>query len=339
MHIPAELAIQADADLKEYNTLGVPARARYLTTVDSTALLTQALRFAQEAELAVLVLGQGSNTVLTHDFDGLVIHNQLRGVEVLAETASHIELRVAAGENWHQFVTRAVNQQWFGVENLALIPGLVGAAPIQNIGAYGAEVKDVITAVEYLDRTTLATQTLSNNACQFAYRDSIFKNALSDATVITAVQFRLNKQATLNLGYPALADEAGEQPSLASVYDAVCRIRTQKLPDPAEIPNAGSFFKNPLVTAEHHQRLKSQFPGLVSFATGEAYKLAAGWLIDQAGWKDKEVAGVRVHQQQALVVINPANRSGADVMALAAAIQQDIARIYNVQLEVEPRIY
>ncbi|GHA11801.1 UDP-N-acetylenolpyruvoylglucosamine reductase [Arenicella chitinivorans] len=339
MQFPAELGLQADADLRHYNTLGVPARARYLTVVNSTTLLTQALQFAHEANLAVLVLGQGSNTVLTRDFDGLVIHNQLRGVDVIQETDSYVELRVAAGENWHQFVSFAVTKHWYGVENLALIPGLVGAAPIQNIGAYGVEVKDVITAVEYVDRTTLAIQTLSNDACQFAYRDSVFKNALCDATVITAVQIRLNKRAALNLDYPALADQAGKQPSLESVFDAVCRIRTQKLPDPAAIPNAGSFFKNPVVTTEHHQRLKSQFPDLIGFATDDGYKLAAGWLIDQAGWKNKEISGVRVHRQQALVVINPSNRSGADVMALAAAIQQDIVRIYDVQLEVEPRIY
>ena len=339
MQFSADLDLQLDADLSKFNTLGIPARARYLTAINSTALLAQVLRFAQDANQAVLVLGQGSNTVLTQDFDGVVILNQLTGVSVTAETDTHVDLRVAAGENWHQLVSLAVRKRWYGIENLALIPGLVGAAPIQNIGAYGAEVKDVITSVEYLDRTTLATHTLSNHACEFAYRDSVFKNALCDATIITAVHIRLNKCAPLNLVYPALADAAGAQPSLESVFHAVCRIRSEKLPDPAEIPNAGSFFKNPVVTAEHHQRLKSWFPDIVSFATDEGYKLAAGWLIERAGWKNKEIAGVRVHQQQALVVINPANRSGVDVMAFAAAIQQDIARIYNVQLEVEPRIY
>lgn len=335
------ISVQRNVSLKPYNTMAVPALASHLVEVNSVAQITEAIDFAQRNDLKPLVLGEGSNTLFASDYSGLVILNRLSGIEQIKEHDDYADISVGAGENWHAFVDRCVTEGWFGIENLALIPGLVGAAPIQNIGAYGVEVKDYIRHVDFIDLKTGQLERLSNQQCQFFYRDSIFKHQLRNRVAITAVNFRLSKTAVPNLSYPALKDYCSQTSATSSrqVFDAVCAIRRAKLPSPQDIPNTGSFFKNPIVNAEVHDQLKKDYPPLVSFAAGDKYKLAAGWLIEYCGWKQKAVNGVSVHQHQALVIINPQHQSGKIVLDYAQAIQQDIEAEFGVKLEVEPQIY
>lgn len=332
--------IQIGVSLQPYNTMAVPAVAAYLSRCTSLDQLLSSLDFAREMSLPTLILGEGSNTLFAKDFDGLVILNRLTGIELICEDANSVTIKVAAGENWHEFVRYSLERGWFGLQNLALIPGLVGAAPIQNIGAYGVEVKDSIDAVETLEIASNEIKILSNADCQFSYRDSIFKQALVGKRVITSVTFRLFKSATLKLSYPALANYFENKPSPMDIFNAVSLIRAAKLPMPDEIPNAGSFFKNPLVVEEKYTQLQIDFPSMVAYPleAGGA-KLAAGWLIEQQGWKEKSVDAVYVHRDQALVIVNPNLQRGDSVLKLASAIQANIQSVYGVFLEIEPRIY
>ena len=333
-------SIQVNVPLQQYNTLAIPAKAAFLSRCTTSNQIRQCLSFATDNGLDPLVLGEGSNTVFANDVEGLLILNRLAGIEVLSDSEKAVIVKVAAGENWHDFVKYALEQSWFGLENLALIPGLVGAAPIQNIGAYGVEVKDTIESVELIDIASLETRELSNSECQFDYRDSIFKNKLHDRCIITSVTFRLTKLANSNISYPALANSVPQSASPQDVFDAVCGIRSSKLPMPDDLPNAGSFFKNPIVSEQQNLALTERFPALVSYPiSGGGAKLAAGWMIDQRGWKDKSVEGVYMHREQALVLINSNMKSGQAVLSLAGEIQADIERHYGVSLEVEPRVY
>ena len=332
------LSYQHSVNLQAFNSLAIPATSTTLVAVESIDDLVVALKYARDQNLPILVLGEGSNIVLAGDFNGLAILNRLRGIDILDQDSCSVTLKVAAGENWHQFVTHTIEHQWYGLENLALIPGLVGAAPIQNIGAYGVEVKDSIREVEFLDCETGVLSLLRNEQCNFSYRDSVFKQSLKDKVVITAVTFRLACNAQCNISYPALAEKFSSAPSLNQVFDAVCQIRSSKLPSPERIPNAGSFFKNPIVNQAQHAALKSDHPALVSFKVDEGYKLAAGWLIEQAGWKNKSIAGVCVHSEQALVLVNPQHRSGHEVLQFANAVQKDIKNRYGVDLDIEPNV-
>lgn len=336
-----ELTVQHDVSLQRYNSMSVPAQAKCLVKVTTVHEAQTALRYASDNGLPILVLGEGSNTLFKDDFQGLVILNRLLGRELISETSDSAVITAGAGENWHQFVAYTLENQLFGLQNLSLIPGLVGAAPMQNIGAYGVEVKDTLVSVDYIDIASGEQQSLSNSECCFGYRDSVFKSSLASKTLVTAVTFRLSKKTNVNLTYPALAAmfDAGSQPSPRQVFDAVCRVRRLKLPLPKEVPNTGSFFKNPTVDATQHQLLKDKYPDLVSFAAADQFKLAAGWLIEQAGWKSRELAGVRVHPQQALVIINPDQRKGKVVLQFAKTIQTDIYDKFGVTLEIEPRVY
>jgi len=333
------LELQHQVSLQDYNSMAVPATARCLVSVDDRAQAQAALDYARVNALDVLVLGEGSNTLFKGDFEGLVILNRIRGIEILGQTESTVTLRVGAGENWHDFVAYTLDNDWFGLQNLALIPGLVGAAPMQNIGAYGVEVKDYLTTVEYLDIATGQPYTLSRQACQFGYRDSIFKHELAFRALVSAVNFTLSKTPSVDISYPALASLFDKKPTPKEVFLGVCKVRQSKLPLPSMVPNAGSFFKNPVVAASQHEKLKQQYPDLVSFEMGEQFKLAAGWLIEQAGWKNRELDTVRVHQSQALVVVNPEKRSGTKVLEFAALIQTDIKHKFDVDLEIEPQVY
>ena len=250
-------------------------------------------------------------------------------------------MRVGAGENWHRFVEYCLHRGWHGLENLALIPGLVGAAPMQNIGAYGVELKDSMTSLEYLETGTGHLVELRNQDCQFGYRDSVFKHALAGKAVVTSITVALKRQFTPRIEYPALSAWFAEQaPEDAwAVFKAVCKIRNEKLPLPADLPNNGSFFKNPVVPESHYRALKQEYPDLVGFEMNGRYKLAAGWLIEQAGWKQREHQGVRVHQQQSLVIVNPECRPGRIVLEFAYQIQADIQNKYGMELEIEPRVY
>lgn len=336
------LSIQEHISLRSCNSLALDVRARYFVAVDSLAQLREALLWAEQRGLDVLLLGGGSNLVLTADLEQLVIHLQLRGISVLSEDAEGARIEVQAGENWHAFVQWSLAQGFSGLENLSLIPGNVGAAPVQNIGAYGVELKDQLESVLVLDRDTGQVQRLSNAECQFAYRDSVFKRE-PGRRVILSVIFNLPKHAELQLDYGQLHSYLAEQqisaPTALDVSRAVCAIRAEKLPDPKQLANAGSFFKNPVVSAEQAQRLQQNYPTIVNFAQADGQvKLAAGWLIEQAGWKGVRQGDAGVHAKQALVLVNYANATGAQILDLAAQIQTDILQRYGVELEIEPNV-
>ena len=333
------IQIQTNASLQSYNSMAVPAKADALVCVSSLDQLHQSLNYANSNALKVLVLGEGSNTVFEDDYAGLVILNRIKGIEVISENKDSVTVRVSAGENWHEFVEYSINNDWYGAENLAFIPGLVGAAPMQNIGAYGVEVKDIIESVDFLHIASGKKETLSNQQCEFAYRESCFKNKLIDKVIITSVTFCLSKEPRVDVRYPALIDFLPDNPTPKDVFHAVIKIRSSKLPLPAKIPNTGSFFKNPIISQQQHARLKSSYPDLISYKAGKEFKLAAGWVIEKAGWKQRQYNGVTVHDKQALVLINPSKRPGRDVLEFARQIQVDIKSKFDVTLEVEPRIY
>ncbi len=336
--------LQEHRDLQALNTLAVPARARYFTEVTDLSALTAALALARDRALPLLLLGGGSNLVLADDFPGLVIRMALRGRELMAEDSDHYYLKVAAGEDWPALVEYCLDKGYWGLENLSLIPGSVGAAPIQNIGAYGVELCQRFDSLEALDRVTGSRHRFSADDCRFGYRDSVFKSDWQDRYVIVSVTLKLRRQPQLVLSYPALqqalADVPDAQLTPRRVADSVCAIRRSKLPDPLQIPNVGSFFKNPVVDEARYRRLMEQYPDMVAFPLGDGrFKLAAGWLIEKAGWKGREKHGVAVHRDQALVLTNSGREPGAKVLALARDIADSLAQIYSVKLEIEPRIY
>ena len=326
------------ADLQPLNTLAVPARARYLIYVDNLQYLVHALEFAKQKRLKVLILGEGSNLVFLGDFTGLVICNRLRGVELVEERQNQLFVRVAAGENWHRLVEYCVEQGWHGVENLALIPGLVGAAPIQNIGAYGVELSDIFHSLKYIDIENGESHSLTKQQCDFSYRHSVFKDRLKNRAVITELTLKLSRDDDTVLNYPALANQLDGRATPKQIFQTVCDLRKSKLPDPTIVPNAGSFFKNPIVSATKLRQLQHDYPGIVSFAVADQFKLAAAWLIDHRGWKSREHCGVKVHQHQALVITNTEKAPGAEILKLAHQIQDDIFSCFGVELEIEPTL-
>ncbi len=331
---------QEQVDLRPYNTLGVSARARYFTNVRIQPQLQAAMRWAIENDQPWLLLGGGSNLVLAGDVPGLVIRLEMSGKRVVHENDEHVWVRAQAGENWHELVRWTLEQGWSGLENLSLIPGTAGAAPVQNIGAYGVELKDVLQQVLVLDALDFALKHLTAEDCQFGYRDSLFK-CEPGRRVILSIDLRLRKRPQLQLEYGPIRAELERrgisEPTPLDISDAVIAIRQSKLPDPAVLSNAGSFFKNPVIAAGQAAELKQRYPEMVQYPLADGQvKLAAGWLIEQAGWKGKCVGDACVHQQQALVLVNHGAASGADVLALAAQIREDIAGRYGVNLEIEP---
>lgn len=320
-------------DLQPFNTFGLASTAQAFVTLNDLAQLPAISALASKYP-SWFVLGGGSNLVLGESIPGLVIHAALRGIRLVETRDDAWIVEAAAGECWHDFVAYCVAQGWSGLENLALIPGTVGAAPVQNIGAYGVELADRFDSLSAWDVHNARMHTLSAEECRFAYRDSLFKHEAR--WIITSVRLRLPRPWHAVLGYPDL-QKAGELASAQAVFDAVCAIRRVKLPDPAETGNAGSFFKNPLVDAVTRDGLLAEHPGLVSYAQPDGrYKLAAGWLIDQCGWKGRSLGPAGVHDRQALVLINRGGATAADIMRLAAAIQNDVLVRYGVQLEPEP---
>lgn len=335
------LKIEQNQSLQSLNTLALPANAEYFCHVHSIEELQEAIAYAREHKLAITVLGGGSNMVLAKNIAGLVIHIAIAGVSLSEGKADERLVDVGAGENWHQLVEHSLGQGWFGLENLALIPGLAGAAPIQNIGAYGVELKNVFASLQAVNLHSGEVLNMSESDCEFGYRDSIFKQQYKDQFAIVGLQLRLSGVANLQLGYPALksAVENLDEITPQSVADTVCRIRRSKLPDPAVLPNAGSFFKNPLVSAEKVAQLRQKFPNLVSYSQVDGTeKLAAGWLIDQCGWKGHRQGNVGVHEQQALVLVNYGG-TGSELLALAGDVADSIENRYGVRLEIEPRVY
>ena len=334
-------AIQYQFPLQSLNTFGIAASAHAYLRVTETEQLLGVFADAAWVSVPKLVLGGGSNLLLTADFPGLVLHLALQGREVLASDEHKHYVRAAAGENWHGFVQWTLAQGLGGLENLSLIPGTVGAAPIQNIGAYGLETKDVFHSVTVFDPLSGGTRTMDAAACRFGYRDSVFKRDEGRHLIILDVCFALPRQWQPNLRYAELAQAVAEQgiaaPGAQQVADTVIAIRRRKLPDPAVIGNAGSFFKNPVVTGAQCAALLERFPALVHHAQPDgSEKLAAGWLIDQCGWKGRNLGAAGVYPKQALVLVNNGGATGADVVALARAIQADVQARYGVLLEPEP---
>jgi UDP-N-acetylmuramate dehydrogenase len=334
-------AFLENVSLKPFNTFGLEARAAHFVHCADPADVLEAVAFSGRRGLKRLVLGGGSNIVLTGDFPGLVLRVETRGIELLATEPSAHVVRASAGENWHGFVMHALGQGWTGLENLALIPGTVGAAPVQNIGAYGVELDALVDSLRALDTRERALVTLRRSDCGFAYRDSIFKRGALDRYVILDVTFRLPRGRAPETGYADvrqwLAAHAVGAPQARDVANAVIAIRSAKLPDPARLGNAGSFFKNPLVSRAHFARLVTAFPGVVGYPQPDgSVKVAAGWLIDQAGWKGRQIGGAAVYERQALVLVNRGHATPADVLALAQAIQADVQARYGIALECEP---
>jgi UDP-N-acetylmuramate dehydrogenase len=339
--MPSDSAIQYDFPLQSLNTFGIAASAHAYLRVTKTEQLFGVYADGIWATLPKLVLGGGSNLLFTGDFSGLVLHMALQGRELLRSDDTHHFVRAAAGENWHAFVQWTLAQGYGGLENLSLIPGTVGAAPIQNIGAYGLETKDLLHSVTVFDPRTGASAEMSAAQCRFGYRDSIFKQAEGRELIVLAVTFALPRRWQPNLRYAELAQAVAQQgltaPTPQQVADTVIAIRRRKLPDPAQIGNAGSFFKNPVVCAELCSALLEQFPTLVHHRQADgSEKLAAGWLIDQCGWKGRSLGAAGVYPQQALVLVNQGGATGADIVALARAIQADVQARYGVLLEPEP---
>jgi UDP-N-acetylmuramate dehydrogenase len=336
-----QFVLTENAGLKTHNTFGLAAQARWLAPVASLHDLKAALADPRAAGAPRLVIGGGSNLLLTRDFPGLVLLMRSKGIELLEQEGQSVRVRVAAGENWHGFVMHALAQGWYGLENLSLIPGTVGAAPIQNIGAYGVELESVFESLEAYEFATGHVVTLDKAACAFAYRDSLFKRGGRDRYVILSVTLRLSTTPHVHAEYAELKGElvkrGHEHPTPQQVSEAVIAIRSRKLPDPAVIGNAGSFFKNPIIDEEKLEALKVFYPNMVSYPQGDGtHKLAAGWLIDQAGWKGRTLGEAGVYEKQALVLVNRGNATGADIAALAKAIQTDIRTRYAVELEPEP---
>lgn len=335
------LPIQYDFSLRKHNTFGVEASAHAYLPVTSTDMLVAVKSDATLAALPRLVLGGGSNILLTRDFPGLVLHMETSGMAIVGADDDATYVRAAAGENWHQFVLWTLAQGLGGLENLSLIPGSVGAAPIQNIGAYGIEIKDRFHALTLFDFETGEQVILSKDACMFGYRDSVFKHRLRERAVVLDVTFALPKKWQPDLRYADVTQELAargiSEPTAQDISAAVIAIRSRKLPDPAVIGNAGSFFKNPVVTTVQRDTLLARYPQLVNYAQPDgSVKLAAGWLIDQCGWKGKTAGAAGVYEKQALVLVNRGGASGSEIAQLAHAIQADVSKRFDVLLEPEP---
>ena len=327
-----------DFSLLPFNTFGLPARAAQFAEVRTVEELQAAL---QAGIKPLFILGGGSNILFVHDVAGLVIKNSIHGIEVAGSTGNAVHLKVGAGENWHDFVRYAVVQGLGGVENLSLIPGTVGAAPVQNIGAYGVELQDVFVGLEAVELATGQLHTFTATDCQFGYRDSIFKRQAKGRYCITAVTFALTRhEHRLQLGYGELRrileQEGVTEPTIADVSRAVIQIRSSKLPDPAVIGNCGSFFKNPETGRDTLERLLAAHPQMPHFDLPDGgVKIPAGWLIEQCGWKGKRVGNTGSYAKQALVLVNYGGATGAEVAALAAAIIQSVEEKFGIRLEAE----
>ena len=332
--------IQQNIALKEYNTFGIAVKAKRFISVSSVYELQQLLKTEKE----VFLLSGGSNMLLTKDIDMLVVHLNITGVSIDTEDDKHVYLTVNAGEDWHEFVLWCIANDYGGIENLSLIPGNVGTCPIQNIGAYGVEVKDTITKVEGLEVATGKLVSFSNEDCKFGYRNSIFKNTHKGKIVLTSVGFKLTKKDhQLNTSYGAIETELASRkvikPTLKDVSDAVIAIRKSKLPDPKEIGNSGSFFKNPVISKKQFLEIQKVHANMPNYIVSEnEIKIPAGWLVEQSGFKGKRFGDAGVHEKQALVLINFGNASGQDILELAKKIQTTVFSKFQISLEIEVNI-
>ncbi|MCU1747975.1 UDP-N-acetylmuramate dehydrogenase [Pseudomonas sp. 6D_7.1_Bac1] len=337
------LHLQSQVSLKPFNSFGVDVRAQLFAEAHSDADVREALAYSAAHDVSLLVIGGGSNLLLTADIAALVLRMATRGIRVLSDNGSQVVIEAEAGEPWHPFVQWTLAQGLSGLENLSLIPGTVGAAPMQNIGAYGVEIKDVFAGLTALDRQTGELRDFTLAECNFAYRDSLFKQQVG-RWLILRVRFALDRVEHLHLEYGPVRQRLTEQgidhPTATDVSQAICSIRNEKLPDPAVLGNAGSFFKNPLVSAVLADEIRLVHPGLVGYPQADGrVKLAAGWLIEQAGWKGFRDGDAGVHRLQSLVLVNYGTATGLELLKLAQRIQKDIAERFNVELEMEPNQY
>lgn len=335
------MQIESGVSLKPFNTFGLPAVAQQLVRIAGDADVRRVVDHPQLGRAPKFVLGGGSNIILTRDMPQLVLKVEVAGCRLVEERPDAFIVEAGAGENWHAFVAWTLAQGWPGLENLALIPGTVGAAPVQNIGAYGLELKDRFESLDAVDLVTGRSVVLGPEICAFGYRDSVFKHSLAGRTLITRVRLRLPRPWVPVLGYLDIERKMRETgitaPSAQQVFDWVCAIRRAKLPDPVQIGNAGSFFKNPVVTPEQCRDIIGRDPEVVHYPLPDgSVKLAAGWLIDACGWKGKSVGGAAVYDKQALVLVNRGGAIGSEVMTLARAIQESVYGRFGIRLEPEP---
>lgn len=329
--------------LKPYNTFGINVDAKHFVEVASVVEIKEISSFIENHQMPFLILGGGSNILFTKDFEGLVIKINLKGIELVHEDTNHYYIKALAGENWDDLVKYCVENNYAGLENLSLIPGCVGASPIQNIGAYGVEMKDHFHELELYDLTDDTIRTMNGEACRFGYRSSMFKNELKGKAIILSVTFRLDKIPVFRTEYGAIKDELKTEEvssfSIQKIREAVIKIRRSKLPDPNEIGNAGSFFKNPTVPAVFRNKLLKSHPGLVSYSQPNGdYKLAAGWLIEQCGWKGRRIGDAGVHEKQALVLVNYGNVTGMEILELSDEIKKSVFETFTVLLEREVNV-
>jgi len=356
--------LEQNVSLKPLHTFGIDVKARYFVEARTEADIRSLLNYRHMIFMPILIIGGGSNMLFTKDFEGIVIRINTKGIETAETGDGHILVTAQAGEVWDEFVDYCVNHGWAGIENLSLIPGTVGAAPIQNIGAYGVEVCDIIDSVNMVEIDSGNHLTLTRDECKFGYRDSIFKNELKGKVIVTAVTFKLNgipeyfpegfqidnssicehlNALTLNLDYGNIREEISAMnithPGIADVREAVCRIRRRKLPDPAELGNAGSFFKNPVVDNQIFSTLKEKFPDIPSYPSGNRMKIPAAWLIEQCGWKGKRFGDAGVHLNQPLVLVNYGSATGNQILDLSRQIIDSVFLKFGIDLVSEVNVY
>lgn len=336
------MQIQNNISLRNHNTFGIDAKAKHFVSVSSVTELEEILRLKDYPNR--FILGGGSNMLLTKDVDALVIHVSIKGIEIVSENSTSVVVKVNAGENWHEFVLWCLEHDFGGIENLSLIPGNVGSAPIQNIGAYGVELKDVFLSCESIDVENMSMKTFSKEECKFDYRESIFKHQVKGRYIITSITLQLSKNYhKLSTDYGTISDQLKvmgiENPTIQDISKAVIAIRQTKLPNPKEIGNSGSFFKNPIISLNRFNTLKTIFPDIPSYTVSEKeVKVPAGWLIEKAGFKGKTFGDYGVHNKQALVLVNYGGAKGTDILKLAKLIQKTVRRIFNINIETEVNI-
>ncbi len=336
------MTILENISLKPYNTFGIEATAKQFVNITSTEELLQVLQSQQFPDK--FILGGGSNMLLTQDIDALVVHINNKGKKVIKKAGDYVYVKIEAGENWHEFVLWCIDNNFGGVENLSLIPGNVGTAPIQNIGAYGVELKDIFEECEAIDISNQTRTSFSKKKCNFGYRNSIFKQAKKGKYIITNVTFKLKKSDhLLNTSYGAILSELEDNnisnPTIRDVSNAVIKIRQSKLPDPKEIGNSGSFFKNPVININHFNNLQNNFPEIPNYKISDSeIKIPAGWLIEKAGFKGKRFGEYGVHKKQALVLVNFGDAKGEEILKLSKLIQHTIKKLFNIDLEAEVNI-
>jgi UDP-N-acetylmuramate dehydrogenase len=337
------VSILRNTSLKPYNTFGIDVKASFLTSFSHPDQAMQALSEKDVRGLPRMVLGGGSNVLFTHDYEGLILLNNIGGISITEDRGDTVLVKAGGGVVWHDLVLWTLDQNLQGIENMSLIPGKCGAAPIQNIGAYGVELKDTFHSLDAVELTTGTSVQFGKEECHFGYRDSIFKREAKGRYIITGITLELNRRHELHLSYGSITQELQKmgiaQPGIRDVSNAVCNIRRSKLPDPAVTGNAGSFFKNPEIEAVKYQHLSKEFPSIVAYALDNGnYKLAAGWLIEQCGWKGKRVGETGSHKDQALVLVNYGHATGAEIVALAHEIIASVKNKFRVDIEPEVNI-